>query len=303
MVHFKRQKAFFLMSIPPASTVNPTTSAHAGVTKSLPSKNNSSQQNKRMTKTPVKRTSSPVTTHPPGKPVSKSTPPHTTSKSSPGNVPPKKPLVAPWAILTGGFVALATIGAYLRGNVEKAVKAEKAVHAKQGESTWKRWADCMNDFNDSMNDFADSVNDYADSMNDYAEYAASYNSERASSGYTPGTTRTTGRHKKANTYYSTSGYKRTYTYRPGYSSNRSSSSNYSAGSHQQKKRSEKEAAYKTLGLNVGATWDEIKKAFRSLANVHHPDKNMGKPAEEQKQLQEDFKKISVAYQLLKDEHA
>jgi molecular chaperone DnaJ len=50
--------------------------------------------------------------------------------------------------------------------------------------------------------------------------------------------------------------------------------------------------YKTLGVEKGASFDEIKKAFRRLAHQHHPDKG----GEEQK-----FKEVNEAYQVLSDE--
>lgn len=49
--------------------------------------------------------------------------------------------------------------------------------------------------------------------------------------------------------------------------------------------------YSTLGVSPQATPDEIKKAYRSLANKHHPDKG-GDQAK--------FKDISVAYDTLSD---
>ena len=49
--------------------------------------------------------------------------------------------------------------------------------------------------------------------------------------------------------------------------------------------------YKTLGVGEQASLDEIKKAYRSLANKHHPDKG-GDQAK--------FKDISVAYENLSD---
>ncbi len=53
--------------------------------------------------------------------------------------------------------------------------------------------------------------------------------------------------------------------------------------------------YQTLGVSKNASQDEIKKAFRSLAREHHPDKNPGDKAAEEK-----FKEISQAYETLSD---
>ncbi|HVX02614.1 MAG TPA: DnaJ domain-containing protein, partial [Nitrososphaera sp.] len=53
--------------------------------------------------------------------------------------------------------------------------------------------------------------------------------------------------------------------------------------------------YEVLGLKPGASQDEIKKSFRSLAMKHHPDKNKG--SEESKQK---FMKIVEAYEVLSD---
>jgi len=49
--------------------------------------------------------------------------------------------------------------------------------------------------------------------------------------------------------------------------------------------------YKILGLTKGATADEIKRAYRRLAQEHHPDKGGN---------QEKFKEINEAYQVLGD---
>lgn len=56
--------------------------------------------------------------------------------------------------------------------------------------------------------------------------------------------------------------------------------------------------YGVLGLKPGASFEEIKKSFRSLALKHHPDKNKG--SEESKQK---FMKIVEAYEILSDEQA
>jgi len=51
--------------------------------------------------------------------------------------------------------------------------------------------------------------------------------------------------------------------------------------------------YKTLGVEKGASKDEIKKAFRKLAHEHHPDKNKGDDSK--------FKEINEAYTTLSDD--
>jgi DnaJ-class molecular chaperone len=56
--------------------------------------------------------------------------------------------------------------------------------------------------------------------------------------------------------------------------------------------------YDTLGLKPGASQDEIKKSFRTLALKHHPDKNRN--SEESKQK---FMKIVEAYEVLSDEQS
>lgn len=53
--------------------------------------------------------------------------------------------------------------------------------------------------------------------------------------------------------------------------------------------------YQLLGVNKGASQDEIKKAYRKLAIKYHPDKNQGDKDAELK-----FKEISEAYEALSD---
>ena len=53
--------------------------------------------------------------------------------------------------------------------------------------------------------------------------------------------------------------------------------------------------YDTLGVNKGASEQDLKSAFRKLAKEHHPDKNPGDAAAEQK-----FKELNEAYEALKD---
>jgi curved DNA-binding protein CbpA len=74
---------------------------------------------------------------------------------------------------------------------------------------------------------------------------------------------------------------------------------YLMGMEEQKfEAADSKGFYKILGVNTDAADSEIKKAYYKLALKWHPDKWSNKSAEEQKIAEEEFKKISIAYEIL-----
>mmetsp|Transcript_15348 Transcript_15348/g.35920 ORF Transcript_15348/g.35920 Transcript_15348/m.35920 type:complete len:774 (+) Transcript_15348:65-2386(+) len=58
--------------------------------------------------------------------------------------------------------------------------------------------------------------------------------------------------------------------------------------------------YELMGVSEGASQDEIKKAYRTLALTAHPDKQAARDPAEAKKVQERFVQIQEAYELLSD---
>ncbi len=58
--------------------------------------------------------------------------------------------------------------------------------------------------------------------------------------------------------------------------------------------------YDVLGVSKDATQDEIKKSFRKLSMLYHPDRQVGKTDQQKKEAEEKFKEASEAYDVLQD---
>lgn len=66
------------------------------------------------------------------------------------------------------------------------------------------------------------------------------------------------------------------------------------------KKSKRKDYYKILGVNKNASEDEIKKAYRKRALMHHPDRHSGATTEVQKEEEKKFKEVGEAFTILSD---
>jgi DnaJ-domain-containing protein 1 len=75
----------------------------------------------------------------------------------------------------------------------------------------------------------------------------------------------------------------------------------STDAHREKEKNPEgkiDQAYRILDLKSGATQQEVKSAYRYMAQAHHPDRFDGMP-QHQKTAEEKIKEINAAYQVLK----
>ncbi|XP_063854233.1 dnaJ homolog subfamily C member 7-like isoform X1 [Scylla paramamosain] len=68
----------------------------------------------------------------------------------------------------------------------------------------------------------------------------------------------------------------------------------------QLKRSKRKDYYKILGVNKNATEDEIKKNYKKMALVHHPDRHSSASEQDKRDHEVKFKEIGEAYSVLTD---
>lgn len=66
------------------------------------------------------------------------------------------------------------------------------------------------------------------------------------------------------------------------------------------KRSQSDNYYDILEIDRTATAEDIKRSYKKLALIHHPDKHSNAPHNETQEQQEIFKRVSVAYEVLSD---
>ncbi|KAG7207919.1 hypothetical protein KM043_009509 [Ampulex compressa] len=65
-------------------------------------------------------------------------------------------------------------------------------------------------------------------------------------------------------------------------------------------KSKRKDYYKILGIDKSATIDDIKKAYRKRAMVHHPDRHANATEGEKKEQEKKFKEVGEAYGVLSD---
>ena len=107
--------------------------------------------------------------------------------------------------------------------------------------------------------------------------------------------------KKPSTFgYSEQQSRQTYSQTSNQTFNQSSDQSYNQEQKQETSSStEKKNPYNVLNVNKNASQEEIKKAYRKLANQYHPDKVAHLGKEFQNLAEERFKEIQEAYQTLK----
>lgn len=60
-----------------------------------------------------------------------------------------------------------------------------------------------------------------------------------------------------------------------------------------------EEHFKTLGVEVGASFDVVRNKYLKLSKVYHPDFHSEKSEEVKRVLKEKFEEINIAYESLK----
>jgi DnaJ family protein C protein 7 len=66
------------------------------------------------------------------------------------------------------------------------------------------------------------------------------------------------------------------------------------------KKSQRKDYYKILGIDRAASEDEIKRAYKKRALVHHPDRHANATEDEKREQEKKFKEVGEAYNILSD---